>query len=162
MKRDIPVDLRLGVPFDEDPLMLLLDEMLGEEAVDPVDEPKLRLTLRGLLNRRGGVVGVMRGENGIEGTIGLALEQVFYSSAYRLSKLWLYVPPAHRQSTHAKTMILFSKMYSDRLGVPLISEEIFWPNTERRIELIERQMPSLGRLFLYNQRQREPDQVQVA
>jgi len=151
MKKDSS-PVRLGVPFDEDPLMALLSDMLREEAIDSIDELKVRMVLRNLLKRRGGVVGVIRGDSGIEGTIGLALDQLYYSSADHLSKLWLYVPVAHRQTSHAKAMLMFSKMFSDSVGIPLIAEEIVMPGTERRLGMVERQMPAFGRVFLYNQR----------
>jgi hypothetical protein len=140
------------MPQDEEPIMNLLREMHAEEAVEPVDELKVLLTLRRLLYRDGGIVGIIRSGRDIEGTIGLSLDEVWYSSSQHINKLWLFVPPKYRKTPHAKSCMEFGRWYSDQVGVPLMSGEVCTKGTEKRVELVGRQMPTLGRLFVYNAR----------
>lgn len=141
------------MPEDEDPIMVLLIAMHAEESAEPVDEVKVRFTLRRLIERDRGVVGIIRGKARIEGTIGLDLDTVWYSSAKHLNKLWLYVHDEHRKSTHAKTMLEFSKWYSDQVGIPLMADELCGPNTDAKVKLVGRQLPESGKMFVYNPRQ---------
>jgi hypothetical protein len=133
--------------------MSLLRAMHAEESVEPVDENKVRYILQRLLYQSGGVVGVIRGKDGIEGTVGIALDTVWYSSAQHLKKLWLFVHPDCRKSTHAKSMLEFSKYYADHVGVPLMTDEICGPNTEAKVKLVSRQLNESGKTFLYNRRE---------
>lgn len=144
--------VRLALQADVGPLMDLLRIMHAEESVEPVDEDKVLQTLWRLINHDGGIVGVIRGDDGIEGTVGLSLHELWYTSARHLSKLWLFVPPEYRRTTHCKLMLQFSKWYSDEVGIPLMGEEIVMPTTEKRVELVGRQLPEFGRMFLYNRR----------
>lgn len=144
--------VRLALPADADELLLLLNVRQSEEAADLVDPGKLVSTLTKLMRRDGGVIGVIRGPNGIEGTVGMNLDSLWYSSAVHLNVLWLYVPVAHRRSTHCKVLLKFCKSWSDEVGVPLAVNEIVVPITEQRVELVGRQMPALGKTFLYNRR----------
>lgn len=144
--------VRLALKAEEQQLMDLLRIMHGEESVEPVDEDKVHQTLLRLINHDGGIVGVIRGSDGIEGTVGLCLNQLWYSSAKHLSKLWLFVPPEYRRTTHCKVMLQFAKWYSDEVGIPLMGEEIVMPTTEKRVELVGRQLPEFGKMFLYNRR----------
>lgn len=132
--------------------MDLLDQMHGEESTEPVDRIKVRMTLRRLLHRDYGIVGVIRGKTHIEATVGLDVSAPWNSSKQHLKKIWLFVHPSHRKSPHAKSCLEFARWYSDQVGIPLWAEEICTPVTEKRVELVGRQMPAVGKVFIYNAR----------
>lgn len=147
--------VRLGTPADLMSIMKLLVPMHDEESVEPVDHLKVYYTVERLLRHDGGVVGVIRDKGEIQGTVGLALEEVWYSSSKHLRKLWLFVPEAHRKSFHGRSMLEFSKLYADTIGIPLWADEICTPATEKKVDLVGRQLPQMGHVFLYNRRIRE-------
>lgn len=143
-------DVRLAHPADQEPLVALLEEMHRETGIGRFDADRVRLALQAGIMRQGGVVGVVRGRDGVEASIGLFMGQTWYSSDRHLFDLWAFVSEPFRRTTHAKSMILFAKQAAIDLGLPLVMTVVTNEHTQRKERLFERQLPKAGSIFVYN------------
>lgn len=101
------------------------------------------------LARDGGIIGVIGQPGRIEASIGLFLTTAPMSNEPYLADRWCIVGEDYRRSTRAKTLMEFAKWASNELGRPLIMSAISNERTARKVELMERQLPKAGALFVY-------------
>ncbi len=146
--------VRLARPEDEEPIYRLLLELYAENALLPMSEAKARAAIRAGTRGEGGIVGVIDGPQGIEGSIGMAFSSFWYTDAVHLNELWCFVHPAHRQSTHAKRLIEFAKWCADRLSasgtrVPLLLGIVTRHRLLPKLRLFQRQAPQVGAIFMH-------------
>lgn len=157
MKKPEPqLDIRLASPGDISEIMRLLNLMQAEIGLAPFDDKKVLELVTHMVLRRGGIAAVVRGPKRVEATIGLVLGSWWYSTACHLERLWDFVDPDHRRTTHAKDMISYAKRYAEGLGIPLVLESVVTPATEAKCRLYDRQLPARGKLFLFDPRNPEP------
>lgn len=143
----------LALPDDETAILDLLRVRHGEEGVGSFDEDCVLQTLRRGIQRQFAMVGVIRGKKGIEASIGLFVDQPWYSREGYLSDRWAVVGIGYRKSEHAKNMLQFAKWSAHEIGFPLVMTMIQNEATEGKLKLYERQLPKAGSLFIYH-----PDQ----
>lgn len=149
-----PSIIRMAHPTDADGISELLHEMHAETGMGRLDEDRVRYTIATGIARQGGVVGVVRGDDGhIEASIGLFIGNNWYSQDPHLFDLWAYVGVPYRKSTHAKSLIGFAKSAATTLNLPLMMTVIANGQTARKERLFERQLPKAGSLFLFNAQQ---------
>lgn len=69
-------------------------------------------------DKRIGVIGVIDGERGLIGSVGVFLQQpMWFSEAVVPTELWLYVDPAHRRGTrHEADLMQFAKWVRDAMA----------------------------------------------
>lgn len=135
-------------PEDEDALYNLLLGLHKENGIFTVDEQRSREFIRQATERRGGVIGVIRGEM-LEGTIGMVLDQWWYTSDWCLSERWCYVHPSFRRKNHARRLVDFAKFCAAELKVPLQMGIMSTKQTEAKMRLYRRQLTPIGELYLY-------------
>ncbi len=144
---DSPV--RLAV-FDDGPAILdLLRMKHAEDGIGAFDPAKVtRSVERGVLRYRA-MIGVIRGRDRLEASIGLFLGSPWDSSDEHLSDRWMFVHPEHRRSAHAKNLLIFAKWAATELDCPLVISALVNDTTEAKVKLIERQVPKAGEVFVF-------------
>lgn len=122
-----------------------------ENGLFPMDEEKVRGTLKMAFERRGGTLGIIGKAGRIEAMIFMLFAQMWCTSSWHLEELFNYVRPEYRKSNNAKLLIQFAKQCAEELHLPLIIGVISNTRTEQKIKLYERQFskPS-GAFFTYN------------
>jgi len=144
--------VRLAVPSDEEGLMQHVHMLHGENGLFPLSEIKARSIIGRALNRQGIIIGVI-GDADLEASICLCLDQPYYSDAFQLTELWNFVaPPRPKRAGHAKKMIEFAKMCSDRMAIPLTVGVLSNERVEAKQRLYERQLEPAGVFFVHNGR----------
>lgn len=139
--------VRVARPGDEDAVYNLLLGLYSENALFTLSEHKARETIRYATEKRGGWIGVIDGPNGLEATIGMALETFWYTDQWHLSEYWNYVAPEHRQSNHARRLIDYAKWVADGIGVPLIMGIMTTDRLAPKMRLYQRQLSQVGAFF---------------
>ena len=135
---------------EEDEIYRLLMELYNENALFSLDEKKVRETIRLATQRKGGVIGVIDGPNGLEGSVGLSITQWWYTSEYHLGEYWCFVKEECRQSNHAKDLINFAKWCAETMNMPLHMGIITTKKTAAKERLYRRVLPKVGAFFLFN------------
>jgi hypothetical protein len=151
--------VRLARPEDDEPIYRLLLKLYDENALLPMNEKKVRATIRAGTHGEGGIVGVIEGADGIEASIGMAFAQFWYTEAWHLNELWCFVRPDRRKSTHARRLIEFGKWCADRLSggdaagprqrVPLLLGIVTRHRLLPKMRLFQRQAPQVGAIFMH-------------
>jgi len=142
--------VRIAGPEDQDAVLAFFKLMHEENGIFEWDEEKTQDFIDRSTSRRHGVVGIIDGENGLEGMICLIPDQLWYSSQWFLNEIFNFVHPDYRRSTRAKSLISFAKNISDEMELPLIIGVVSNYRTEAKVKLYERQFPKAGAFFLYN------------
>jgi GNAT superfamily N-acetyltransferase len=142
--------VRTAVAADEEAIMALCRMLHEENGQFAMSEDKVRHALRQAFDRKGGIVGVIDGPNGLEGVIFLIIAQLWYSDAWMLEEMFNFVHPDHRRSRHAKRLIEYAKECSNHIGVPLMVGVLSNTRTEAKVRLYERMLPKSGAYFIYN------------
>lgn len=147
-----PANVRIATKNDEQRVFDLF-MMAGEEnAMASINEAKVWAAIRNATERKGGVLGVIDGENGdLAGVIGLIMAPMWYSEAWHVEELLNYVHPDYRQGTRhcARDLISFAKWWSEQLGMPLLMGVLSNQRTEGKVRLYRRMLPFAGALFWY-------------
>ncbi|MGH7749167.1 MAG: hypothetical protein ACREQ5_31045 [Candidatus Dormibacteria bacterium] len=141
--------VRMVRPEDEEAVFSLLTMLHAENGIFPMSEDRIRDTVRQATARKGGIIGVIDGEDGPEATTGLFMEQLWYSDAWWLVERWNFVHPDRRRTTHAKRMIEFAKWCADNLTLDLLMGIVTNTRTEAKVRLYRRQLPYVGGFFLH-------------
>ncbi len=143
-------DIRLALESDEEDLVDLLREMHAESGFGAFSEPKARLAIEIGLRREMAIIGVIRGRSQIEGSIGLFVQPApGFSTEPILSDLWNFVREPWRKSTRAKDLVTFGKWAATQLDKPLLVTAMSNEKTQRKVELLQRQLPAAGQLFYF-------------
>lgn len=149
-------EVRIGVPADEEPMMVLLRQMHAENGMSPWDEAKVLDILRRGLWRNYALIGVIHGPKEIEASIGIFSGTMWYSSEQHLEDLWSFVHPDHRRTatgkdSHAKKLLDFAKVASNELNRPLLMGIINTEQTAAKIRLYRRCFGDpFGAMFMIN------------
>lgn len=144
-----PSNVRLARPDEGDAIYELLLGLYEENGTFRIDPIKTRVTIEEMLNPVNGVIGLIDGPNGFEGSVGLVLDSQWYSHDQFLLETWCYVIPECRRSTHAKTLIEFAKWAADELGIPLQMGIISTTQTAAKERLYRRQLQHVGGYFMH-------------
>ena len=92
---------RLATRADEAELIALCHELHRENGLQKMDDDMVREMLWRAFDRKGGVVGVIEGEDGIEAAICLLITSIWYSRDHHLEELFAFVRRPFRKSNHA-------------------------------------------------------------
>lgn len=151
-----PTNVRFACAADEDEIMRLMCEAFTEQPIFPLNEHKMRETIRACtkenLNARRGMVAVVEGEKGLEGYLIAVFAQYWYSDSYHLEELSNFVHPDHRHAWkgHARNLIEFAKWFSEFCDVPLILGVFSTQRLKGKVRLYERQAKMCGVIFAHN------------
>lgn len=142
--------VRLAHPLDASGLIGLLQESHEESGSFGEFSPYKASALIAMgIAREGGIIGVIGQPGRIEASIGLFLTTAPLSNDAYITDMWCLVETPYRRSTRAKTLMEFAKWASNELGRPLVMQAISNEKTARKVELMERQLPKAGSLFVY-------------
>lgn len=150
MTTERPASVRIATPKDEDEVMRLMRRAFDEQPIFALNEQRMRANIRMCTERRGGILGVIDGPNGIEGYLIAMLGQHWYSDEWHLEELSNFVDPDYRKSTHAKDLINFVKWFAEQLKMPVILGILSTKRLEAKIRLYERQVRKVGAVFVFN------------
>lgn len=103
-----PFGVRKALPVDQEPLVEFLMMHQWENAIEPMVAECVRTKTAHLMNG-GGVIGVLSGDDGIEGSVGIEFDELWYSGGLRLRGRWLSVHPACRGKGHAARLLRFAQ-----------------------------------------------------
>ena len=150
-------EVRLAGPKDALAVFDLLKIMNTETGIfsfdpDLVKEVVARLTL----DRSAGILGVIDDAQGnVVATVGLSVTQgAWYTSDRTLYEIWSFVHPDHRNSSHAKNLVLFSKACAELVsaqGCPLSYTSVIKVTNEaqNKMKMYARQAVPLGTFSMY-------------
>ncbi len=149
-------EVRLAVPNDEAPMMIFLQEMHEENGLAPFCEDKVRAVLQRGLMRDHALIGIIRGDKGIEASLGIFIGGFWYSDNTHLEDLWNYVREDHRRTptgtdSHAKKLLNFAKWAAEQLNKPLFMGVLSTERTAAKARLYQRSFGvPIGAMFLIN------------
>jgi hypothetical protein len=149
-----PASVRCARPTDENSMMDFLRLMHEENGMFPMDNDKVRGILRRGIQRDRAIVGIIRGDKGIEASVGLYVGVFWYApdTTPHIEDLWTFVREDCRRTSHAKDLLAFSKWASSYLGFPLLMGILSNDRTAAKVRLYERQLGrAAGALFVIGQ-----------
>ena len=154
-----PFGVRYVEPRHAISLFALLVLAQAENGMAPINEQKVKDKISQGLARRGVIIGVIEGRDGLEASVGMQVVQTWYSDAVHLEDLWNYVHPAYRRSDHAKNLLRFVKWSVDRLNakaaqageppVPAYLGILTHDRLEAKMRLYQRELQQVGAVFCY-------------
>lgn len=150
--------VRRALPVDEQRVYDHLMILHSENGLAPVDENKVWTEIRQATHGDGGIIGLIEGPKGIEGSIGLKLSSFWYTSQIHWEERWVYVCADYRRTTHAKRLIGFAKWCADEMtkhaGVPvnLYVGIMTFKALEPKMRLYQRSFQQIGALFIHGEK----------
>lgn len=148
---DKPQAVRLATRADEQEIFdILTNELYTENALFSFDPEKVRAVIKKATDRKGGILGVIDGQEGIEAILGMEMTSLWYSSDYFICEMWNFVREPYRKSEHAKTLIEFAKWCSESMNLPLQMGILTTSRLAAKERLYRRMLPKIGAFFAYN------------
>lgn len=144
-----PVTVRLATEADEGPLLNLLMAAYAENAIFAVNPEKVLEAIRLGTQRKGGIIGVVDGHGEIAGSVGLLLEQYWYSDEWSVGERWNFVRENYRATSYGRDLIEFAKWSSDEMGLALQMGVMSTKRTKAKVKLYERKMQMIGAYFIH-------------
>lgn len=141
--------VRIAKPEDVPQIFQFLLPLHEENGLCKIDYPKTYQTVMDLVDPEHGVIGIIDGPQGIEGSVGLFMTSNYYSRDMHLSEMWNYVRPDCRKTTHAKRLIEFAKWCADSLGVTLYMGIVSVDRLDAKQRLYRRQLTPIGVTFIH-------------
>lgn len=143
-------DVQLAQPSMAEEITDVLLEGRDEGFVFPPDREIVLEFVKDIMNKNGGLLGVIVGDSGIEGIIGVKLDKFWFSDQWYLFDLFTFVHPEFRRSTRAKCLLAFAKKCAKEMQLPLVMGIMSNIRTEAKSRLYERQFDRAGNYFVYN------------
>lgn len=147
---DRPANVRLAVAGDEERIYNHLLGLHKENGLFSLSRDKSMAVIRSATERKGGIIGVIDGESGVEGSIGLQLSSWWYTeNDYHLSEFWCFVREDCRATNHAKDLIQFAKWCAEEMKIPLFMGIVTTKRTAAKERLYRRTLPKVGAYFMW-------------
>lgn len=153
------IGVRIARRDEVDQIYDLLLELHAENGLFSLDPVKARQTIVDLLDPKFGIIGVIDGPSGLEGSIGLFRASWYYTTDPHLSEFWNFVRADCRRSNHAKRLIQFGKWASDNLGIPLHMGIVTTTRAEAKQRLYRRLLKPVGAYYMYGDTPRLGDEI---
>lgn len=96
-----------------------------------------------------GAIGVIGDVGRLEALVFVTIGSYWYSHDRHLEEFLVFVDPECRRSGHARALVDWMKLQSDRTGLPLVTGIISNTRTEAKVALYSRMLPKVGAFFLY-------------
>ena len=142
--------VRTAGPQDAEAVMALCERLHAENGLFVMSPEKVAAKVLGILRKDiPGIVGIIGTPEHLEGIIILEVASMWYTDEQHLEELINYVPPEHRKTAHAKSLIEFAKVCGDETGLPLLIGVQSTERMEAKVRLYRRQLPKLGEFFMY-------------
>ena len=146
----LPIAVRTAVIDDEEDILELLRMRHDESpALCRWNDDIVRSYIRMGTEHKGGMIGVIRGGQGVEATVGLFFGREWYSEDRFLHDLWMFVHPHRRDTPHIKNLVGWSKSVAKNLGCLLRLPEL-GDEKNGLIRLLDRSTKRVGALFMYD------------
>jgi len=139
----------LAVPDDEDSLWEMLLELHEENGLFTVNEAKVRASIRLATEARGGLIGIIRGDE-IEASMCLVIDQFWYTEDWCLLEQWLFVRQPYRHKKHAKTLVEWAKDNASKLDLKLQAGIMSTERTAAKERMYQRLMTPIGGFFMFD------------
>lgn len=137
-------------PVDLDDLVWFLRSVRDEIEGGRVDDDLMVALATDLVRCKGGVALIVRGQYGVEASLGLRFDRPELSRADHLRSVWNVVAPEARQSTgHARSLLLHARNFADSMRLPLIMEEYTDDLASGKAKLVARHLKTAGAVFLH-------------
>lgn len=151
--------IRLATANDENALLSHLDRLSDQWGLRqsngdafPFDAVKAKQTLRRAFSQDGVWIGVVGTPENIEASVGLFVNQPFFSTGSFLAEMWTCVSPDHNGgAVHVERLVAFAKSFADVLGFPLVMGVVARDRVDAKMRLFDRivgQSPS-GNFYVY-------------
>lgn len=149
-----PERVRVAGPQDRERLWDLLMLAAQENALFPINEDRVRRALEKILGREKAVAGIIDGTTALAGAACLDYGQMWYSNAWHVQDLAIFVHPDYRRGAqnkgHAKALLQFAIWWADQMGLPLFPGVLSTSRTEGKIKFYQRELgPMVGAVFLH-------------
>jgi hypothetical protein len=145
-----PKRVRIASPFEEESVFEMCRELHAENGIFNLSENKVRGVLEKAFKRQGGILGVIGIPGKLEAMIYIQMSSMWYTDDPCLEELYTFVRPTHRKSRNAIELLHFAKWSSESSGLPLFIGVISNEQTERKVQLYQRQFGNgAGNFFLY-------------
>jgi N-acetylglutamate synthase-like GNAT family acetyltransferase len=157
--------VRTAEPDDEDGIINLAKVVNIENGLFEMNEEKVRNIIRPFLYLHKGIIGVIGSKNNLEGGIILKVSQNWYSDAYFLEEMCVFVHPDYRvaKGGRARKLVEFAKKASEKLNMPLLIGVLSNSRTDAKTRLYERQFGTpAGAFFLYGMKTGIPPSQEAA
>ena len=146
-----PKRVRIAAPQEEDAVMEMCRELHAENGIFKLSEDKVRGILGRAFRREGGILGVIGHPENPEAMIYMQMTSMWYTEDPCLEELYTFVRPQFRRSRNAVDLLHFSKWAAETANLPLFIGVISNEQTERKVQLYQRQFSNpAGSFFLFN------------
>lgn len=113
-----PASVRAAVQADEPAILDMIRLDIAENArhIAPLDEESAMAQIHVATREGKATVGVIDAPDGLAGMVCLTPYRWWWSKAWFLQEVFLYVAPQHRNSRHVADLVKFSRWVSDDLS----------------------------------------------
>jgi GNAT superfamily N-acetyltransferase len=134
-----PLVLRRAVAEDLPELLHLGEVMHREIHYGAYAPAKVEAMISDVLLRGVVYVSLLEGSRTIGGTVGLVVEQPWWSEDWQIADRWLFVRPECRREGHARPLLRAAVAFAEAMRLPLLMSHI-GPRARGKMRLLQREL----------------------
>jgi hypothetical protein len=143
-----PPSVTLATAKDAEDLVDLLIENHKENGLADLKLSALwEIVIRGC-ERQNAMIGIIRGEKKIEGSVGLFRGPWWYSDEEHWIDHWNFVHPDFRKTKHAQHLLDFANWLASQMTEPVLMGVLSDHRTQGKLKLYGRKMRLIGGVFV--------------
>jgi GNAT superfamily N-acetyltransferase len=132
---------------DYDDLLRFLFEVKDEVDEGRAEEDLIAALVKDFTHRVGGIALIIRGDSGIEASLGIKIERPMLSRSHYLRSVWNVVLPEARLTGHARSLLIAARQFADEIGRPILLEEWTPQIDAPKARLVSRHFKTAGAIF---------------
>lgn len=141
-----PYGVRAAVANDAAALLDFVVPLFEENAAQAVSVQKIAQLVQRCVDRDSALAGVIIGEEGIEGSVGMTVDEFDYSDERHIMVRWMGIAPSMRHRTHlgSRLMSFVRWFHTTAAPLPVFLSSLTTTDLKAKVLMLQRQAPLVG------------------
>lgn len=140
-----PYGVRAAVPNDAAALLDFVLPLFEENAAQTVSAGKIAALVERCIDRDSALAGIIVGEDGIEGSVGMTVDEFDYSDERHIMVRWLGISPAVRRTNLGSRLMGFVRWFhATAAPLPVFVSSLTTTDQKRKVLMLQRQTSLVG------------------
>lgn len=142
---DNPYGVRVAVAEDAVALLDFVLPIFAENAAQTVSLDKVSQLVARCITRQRALAGIVTGPDGIEGSVGMTVDEFDYSDEPHVMVRWIGISPAMRRTNLGSRLMAYVRWFHESAGsVPIFLSSLTTTDLRSKVLMLQRQAPLVG------------------
>lgn len=142
---DNPYGVRVAVADDAAALLAFVLPIFAENAAQTVSPEKVAQLVERCISRDRAMAGIVTGPTGIDGSVGMTVDEFDYSDEPHVMVRWIGISPAVRRTNLGSQLMGFVRWFHETAApLPVFLSSLTTTDLRSKVLMLQRQAPMVG------------------